>query len=152
MTTRPIIPLAYARPIAEIERDFALQVPSPSGAARERDGATSTPPRNAPSRSGCNPDRFDRLIANATGRPAEREPVITSKRQPRFVDHATCSMCGVTELGVEYHGELRDGTKVHQLAAHTAGMRRVERKQPRCLGAGMRVAFVDGGWHGAPKP
>lgn len=117
-------------------------------------------------------DRFDRLllgvpparpaalrttaasfIARATAptapaAPAEREPVITSKRPPRFVDHATCPMCGIDRLGVEFHGELRSGAKVHQLAAHTANMRRVDTKQPRCLGSSMRMEFVDGNWRG----
>ena len=112
-----------------------------------------------------NLDRFDRLLERATApaprpvsapvvqlvtRPVhvEREPVITSTRGPRFVDHMTCPMCGVEQLGIEYQGELMSGAKVNTLAAHTPGMRRVERKQPRCLGAGVRVEFVGGVWRG----
>jgi hypothetical protein len=60
-------------------------------------------------------------------------------------------MCGTEGQGVEYQGELRSGAKIHTLAAHTAGMRRVERGQPRCLGAGMRLVFEGGIWKGAPS-
>lgn len=123
-------------------------------------------------------DRFDRMLLAAeaspapvvivspqTGRQARRAgserrsrgvaagetaPYITSKRGSRFVDHTACPMCGIDGQGVEYHGTLMSGAKVHQLAAHTAGMRRVERGQPRCLGAGMRLVFEGGGWKGAP--
>ena len=70
----------------------------------------------------------------------QREPVVTSSRPPRFVDKTTCPMCGVTELGIEFHGTLIKGGDVHQLAAHTAEKRSVQHGQPRCLGAAMRVA------------
>lgn len=82
----------------------------------------------------------------------EREPVITSTREPRFVDHATCPMCGTDREGIEYHGVLMSGAKVYTLAAHTAGARRVASGQPRCLGAGMRMVFEGGVWKGAPAP
>lgn len=74
--------------------------------------------------------------------------VITSKLGPRYVDHAPCPMCGVDRQGIEYHGELMSGAKVHTIAAHTSGMRRVAPGQPRCLGAGMRMVFDDGVWKG----
>lgn len=82
----------------------------------------------------------------------ERQPVITSKRPPRFVDHTTCPMCGTAGQGIEFHGTLMSGAKVHQIAAHTANMRRVDRSQPRCLGSGMRIVFEGGVWKGAPAP
>ena len=91
------------------------------------------------------------LLAPAATLP-ERQPVITSKRPPRFVDHTSCPLCGIDRIGVEYHGVLMTGAKVHTLAAHTANMRRVDTKQPRCLGAGMRVVFEGGVWKGASTP
>lgn len=105
-------------------------------------------------------DRFDRMLVSTQGelslttRPVvvDRMPVITSARGPRFVDHMTCPLCGTDRLGIEYHGELMSGAKVHTIAAHTAGLRRVERKQPRCLGATMRVEFVGGVWRGVQQP
>lgn len=101
--------------------------------------------------SGCL-DRLDRMVLGLelTTRPvvvAHAPVAALSTRGPRFVGHAVCPMCGVDGIGVEYHGELMTGAKVHQLAAHTAGMRRVDRMQPRCLGAGMKVT-----WKGAPAP
>ena len=108
------------------------------------------------------PDRFDRMligvapasptratfrVPNAAATLPEREPVITSKRPPRFVDHTSCPMCGVTELGIEFHGTLIKGGDVHHLAAHTAGKRSVQNGQARCLGSGMRVARdTEGRW------
>lgn len=83
---------------------------------------------------------------------AGREPVITSTRGSRFVDYMDCPMCGAVKLGIEFHGELMSGAKVHQLAAHAAGKRSVpDSKSPRCRGAAMRVDFVDGNWRGV-KP
>jgi len=82
---------------------------------------------------------------------AEREPVITSERAPRFVAHASCSLCGVRDLGVEFHGELMSGAKIHQLAAHSPDKRSVQRGQPRCLGSGARVQFVGGHWRIAER-
>lgn len=113
------------------------------------------------------PDRFDRmLLAAAMPRvvnvpPAVPLPLpvlpvpvasayITSKRGPRYVDHTACPLCGVTELGIEYHGQLMSGAKVHQLYAHTAGKRLVLRGLSRCLGSGVRVVFEGGVWKGAP--
>lgn len=75
-------------------------------------------------------------------------PTVTV-RGPRFVDHCTCPMCGVDQLGLEYQGELRSGVKVHTIATHTEGMRRVERGQPRCLGSGVKMVFEGGTWKGA---
>lgn len=144
-----------------------------SAPMHERDGADASTPRVAPSRSGrmsANPDRFDRLLglvppaapvpSSPTPRRAlvplsafeerKREPVIHSTRPARFVDHAVCPMCGTDRMGIEYHGELKSGAKVHQIAAHTPNFRRVERGQPRCLGAGMRMVFEGGAWKGAP--
>ncbi len=95
-------------------------------------------------------DRFDRMLLASSPPVAEREPVITSTRGGRFVDHMPCPMCGRDQLGIEYHGELMSGAKVHLIAAHTPGLRRVERGRPRCLGAGMRVVFENGVWKGAP--
>lgn len=106
-------------------------------------------------------DRFDRmlLVSQSAARPlitrpvvTERQPVITSTRGPKYVDHMTCPMCGVERVGIEYHGELMSGAKVHTIAAHSPEMRCVMPKQPRCLGAGMRVRFVNGAWAGEPKP
>ena len=109
-------------------------------------------------------DRFDRMLL-ATATPASSVSptsslprvvvadvgmVITSKRGSRYVDHTTCPMCGVDGQGIEYHGVLMSGAKVHTLAAHTSGMRRVQAGEPRCLGAGMRVVFEGGAWKGAP--
>lgn len=116
-----------------------------------------------------NLDRFDRmLLAHAaaasappapftfSGSPAytapEREPVIHSKRASRFVDRTACPMCGTADEGIEFHGVLMSGVKVHTIVAHTAGMKRVETKQPRCLGSGMRMVFEGGVWKGAPTP
>jgi hypothetical protein len=107
------------------------------------------------------PDRFDRMFAGIVSpgslavaratvppRPAEREPVITSKRGSRFVDHTSCQYCGTDGMGVEFHGVLMSGAKVHQLVAHSPGVRRVASGQPRCLGAGMRLVFEGGEWKG----
>lgn len=80
----------------------------------------------------------------------ERKPVIHSTRGPRFVDHTQCPMCGVDRIGIEFHGVLMSGAKVHTITAHTPEKRRVEPGQPRCLGAGMRMIFVDGAWRGEP--
>lgn len=114
-----------------------------------------------------NLDRFDRmLLAHAaaasappfsfTGTPdytaPEREPVIHSKRASRFVDRTACPMCGTADEGIEFHGVLMSGVKVHTIVAHTAGMKRVESGQPRCLGSGMRMVFEGGVWKGAPTP
>lgn len=78
-------------------------------------------------------------------------PYITSERGSRYVDRMTCPMCGTDREGIEYHGELMSGAKVHTVQAHTAGKRRTERGQPRCLGAGMRVVFEGGIWKGLPS-
>jgi hypothetical protein len=118
------------RPRADLDRFDRLLLATPSAPR-----APAPPPRPAP-----------------VARAEVREPVITSKRGPRFVDRTRCPMCGTDELGIEYHGELRDGSKVHQIAAHTAGLRRVDTKQPRCLGAGLRVVFDEGGWRGVVTP
>lgn len=90
--------------------------------------------------SGCL-DRLDRMVLGLETRPihTERQPVITSTRGPRYVAHAACPLCGVDGVGVESQGTLMTGVEVRTLAAHTAGMRRVDRRQPRCLGAGMRL-------------
>lgn len=115
-----------------------------------------------------NLDRFDRMLlaAEAARVPASGPrvvnvlpakpavvdvPYITSERAPRFVDHTACPMCGTDREGIEYHGTLMTGAKVHTIAAHTAGMRRVQRGQPRCLGSGMRLVFEGGVWKGAPN-
>ena len=106
-------------------------------------------------------DRFDSMLLGSpspapvsplTTRPVviTRIPVITSKRGPKYVDHTACPMCGVDRVGIEYHGELMTGAKVHTLAAHTAELRYSKSGQPRCLGAGMRVEFVEGAWRGVP--
>lgn len=94
-------------------------------------------------------------LAGASARPAvptctERAPVITSTRGPRFVDRAPCPMCPAPSVGIEAHGELRDGTKVRTLTAHSPGLGRVQSGHPRCLAAGMRMVFVDGAWQGVP--
>jgi hypothetical protein len=93
-------------------------------------------------------------IPRLTTRPVHTEPerLVTTTRDARYVDRGTCPMCGVTELGIEYHGRLLTGAKVHTLASHTAGMRRVQNGEPRCLGAGMRIVFAGGVWKGAPEP
>lgn len=101
-----------------------------------------------------NPDRFDRMALGLPPPTAVPPATVTatyinSTRGPRFVDHGTCSMCGVERLGIEYHGELRSGAKVHQFAAHSEGRRSVQSGRPRCLGAGMRVVFEGGTWRGA---
>lgn len=113
------------------------------------------------------PDRFDRMLAlraapppapvariQLQARPAvvERQPVITSTRGPRWVDHMTCPMCGSEDVGIAYQGELMSGAKVHTLGAHSPGMRSVKHGMPRCLGAGMRVVFEGGEWKGEPRP
>ena len=77
--------------------------------------------------------------------------VIPNKTGPRFVDYSPCPMCGAPRVGVEYHGELMSGAKVHQLYAHSEGRGIRLRGQPRCLGAGMRVVFEGGVWKGAPR-
>jgi hypothetical protein len=109
------------------------------------------------------PDRFDRMLLGIASpgslavarvtvppppRPAERQPVITSTRGSRFVDHTSCQYCGTDRMGIEFHGVLMSGAKVHQLVAHSPGVRRVARGQPRCLGAGMRLVFEGGVWRG----
>lgn len=113
----------------------------------------------------ANLDRFDRMllgmstpVAVVTPRavvvahpPVERDPVIHSKRGPKYVDHMPCPICGRAELGIEFHGELRSGAKIHTIAAHSAGARLVLPRQPRCLGAGLRVLFEAGIWRGV-KP
>ena len=110
-------------------------------------------------------DRFDRMLLIAervaapppaapqlpAPRPWARTPVITSKRGSRFVDHAPCPMCGFPRVGIEYHGTLMSGAKVHTLAKHTAGSGASLSRQPRCLGAGMRIVFEGGQWKGAPS-
>lgn len=102
------------------------------------------PAPTAPRESRTNARRRERYALDAG-----REPVIKSARPSRFIDHMDCPMCGAVKLGIEYHGELKNGTKVHQLAAHEHGLRSVTRTgNPRCLGAGMRVEFVDGNWRG----
>lgn len=115
-------------------------------------------------------DRFDRALIAAAMRPRPPEPpparviplftrpvhalqppdVIGAPRGPRYVDHAMCPMCGTAGEGVTYQGELRSGAKVHTLQAHSHGLRCVRNGEPRCLGSGLRMAFVGGGWIGAP--
>lgn len=110
-----------------------------------------------------NLDRIDRrLLANESTSyaPASRralvpldrvrEPVITSTRGSRFVDHTACPMCGTDGEGVEFHGVLLTGVKVHTIAAHSPAMRRVQNGHPRCLGSSMRMVFEAGSWKGAP--
>lgn len=74
------------------------------------------------------------------------------ERGPRFVDTTTCPMCGIDRIGIEFHGVLMTGAKVHTIAVHTPNMRRVQNGQPRCLGAAMRIVFEGGVWRGAPAP
>lgn len=73
-------------------------------------------------------------------------------RGPKYVDHATCPMCGTTREGITYQGMRASGAKIHELAAHSPGYRSVRPKEPRCLGSGMRMAFVDGQWVGEARP
>lgn len=109
-------------------------------------------------------DRFDRMLLAgsaprteppapapqvAPARPAVRAEVITSKRGPRFADYTACPLCGHPRIGLEYQGELLSGVKLHTLYAHSPGSAMVQRGKPRCLGAGMRMTFVAGGWRGA---
>lgn len=62
-------------------------------------------------------DRFDRMItaaelsARVVAEPSPPPP--PPERAPRFVDYAACSLCGCEPLGVEYHGQLKSGAKVH---------------------------------------
>ncbi len=125
------------------------------------------------------PDRFDRMLLGLAPvsptratyrtpsaqrivqlREPNREPVVSSSRPPRFVDKTACPMCGVTELGIEFHGTLLRGGDVHKLAAHTAEKRSVQNGQARCPGSGLRVARdAEGRWRavagvveGAQKP
>lgn len=106
----------------------------------------------APSRAGWEHPSLVVGDEPRTPSPAQREPVITSTRPPRFVDYTGCPMCGHERLGVEYHGELMSGAKVHTLAAHSPSMARVQNGgKPRCLGAGLRMVFEGGTWKGAPS-
>lgn len=113
----------------------------------------SEPSRGAKARA-SQPAGSERRVQGVTAgetAAALRQPVITSTRGPKYVDHMTCPMCGTDGQGVEYHGQLMSGAKVHTIAAHAAGIRRAQRGQPRCLGAGMRIVFVEGIWKGAPS-
>lgn len=111
-------------------------------------------------------DRFDRMLLAAetapriveSARPATapqtvcaRTPVITSKRGPRYVDYCECPTCHFPKVGVEYHGTLMSGAKVHQVAAHTEGSGANRRGWPRCLGAGMRLVLENGEWKAAAQ-
>jgi hypothetical protein len=155
--------------------DSQAAPPHPASAPlHERDGAgDSTPSSSAPSRSGripANPDRFDRMLfglpparprsaprplVRVVPRPVVEAPsptIVGAPRGARFVDHTACPYCGTEREGIEYHGQLRDGSKVHTIAAHTEGLRRVERGRPRCLGSGMRLTFTAAGWAGERAP
>lgn len=111
-----------------------------------------------------NLDRFDRMeIAAAQSRAAIVAPTVLRidapvhrgsyevavvKRGSRFVDHTMCPMCGVDNLGVTYQGMRASGAKIHEVTAHSPGKRRVGNGEVRCLGAGLRVVFVNGRWIG----
>lgn len=114
--------------------------------AGELAGSGSTSAPTAPRAAGA---LVETRRASMPPRVVATPPYITSTRGPRFVDYTPCPMCGHERIGIEYHGQLMSGAKVHQLAAHTAGMARVAPRQPRCLGAGMRLVFTASGWEGA---
>lgn len=80
--------------------------------------------------------------------PTTYSTVITPTRGARFVDYMACPLCFHPRVGITFQGELRDGSKVHELFAHSMGVGMVHRDKPRCLGAGLRVVFKDGTWQG----
>lgn len=70
-------------------------------------------------------------------------------RGPRFVAHASCPSCNVTQLGITFHGVLSSGAKIYELAAHSPGRRAVKNKEGRCGGSSMRMAVTADGWRPA---
>jgi hypothetical protein len=91
-------------------------------------------------------------LAGASARPAVFPSLHTgtvscfTPRGPRFVDFMACSLCGAPRVGIEYHGELRSGAKVHETATHAPGRGNRRGEQPTCLGSKVRVVFVGGDW------
>ncbi len=72
---------------------------------------------------------------------------IFAPRAPRYVDYMSCPLCSY-RVGIEFHGVLMSGAKVHTVGAHSPGRGNRRNGEPRCMGAGMRVEFV-GDWRGA---
>lgn len=104
-----------------------------------------------------NRDHFDRGFAGSTDRSDEREPSRVGRvtatapaaaptRGPRHVGQTPCPHCFYPN-GVTYHGELRDGQKVYQLASHSTGAGNRRDGKPACKGAFMRLErLTDGTW------
>lgn len=95
-----------------------------------------------------------RMESPARTRPARPDVpplIVTSSRGALFVDHMNCPMCGVDRIGITYQGLRASGAKIHEVAAHSPGKRRVGNGEVRCLGAGLRVVFVNGRWIGEPN-
>lgn len=67
-------------------------------------------------------------------------------RQKRFVDHMPCPTCGHPSVGVEFHGVLMSGAKVHELAKHAPGRGNRRGNESVCLGSKVRVVFEHGDW------
>jgi hypothetical protein len=87
-------------------------------------------------------ERFDYGFDRKADRRAEaepREPVITSKRGPRFVAYTFCFHCFFARVGIVAQGQLRDGTKVYELASHSQGAGSHRSGKPLCFGAYKRI-------------
>jgi hypothetical protein len=91
-------------------------------------------------------------LAGAPARPVVPASVSTfAPRGPRFVDYMPCPLCGHERVGIEFHGTLMSGAKVHALFSHSMGAALVRKGMPRCMGSGLRVVFRGGVWQGAPS-
>lgn len=74
-------------------------------------------------------------------------------RGTRFVGHAECPSCRVPKMGITYGGELMNGTKIYEIAAHSPGRRAVVGGEPRCKGVGHRMQLHDeDGWQPVAAP
>jgi hypothetical protein len=90
-------------------------------------------------------------LAGVPARPVVPASVSTfAPRGPRFVDYMPCPLCGHERVGIEFHGTLMSGAKVHALFSHSMGAALVRKGMPRCMGSGLRVVFLGGVWRGAP--
>ncbi len=67
-------------------------------------------------------------------------------RGKRFVDYMACPLCKAPRVGIEYHGELLSGAKVHELAKHSPGRANRRGQLPACDASKIRVVFENGDW------